>query len=311
MRTARRLTGFVFFFHAAVPYMSMCMTHPLVALVALYAGALGLKLLLLPAYRSTDFEVHRHWMALTAKLPFDNWYLDETSEWTLDYPPLFAWFERLLACGGERVEPQMLTLSAVPYVSAATVAYQRCSVIAFDLLLLGGAASLAVSLAPAATQRVKPRAAASHWRWLVPTALSFCDAGALLVDHVHFQYNGPMIGLLLLSCAALVRGRQLAAAALFAVLLNLKHLFLFAAPFFFSHLLAAHVLRRPAPRIAAAAAESAGAANCAGGGRGAVARFAALAALVLAVFGVSFGPFAAAGQLGAVLRRLFPFGRSL
>ena len=81
-----------------------------------------------------------------------------------------------------------------------------------------------------------------------------------------------MVGLLLLSVAELRAGRAVRGGVLFAVLLQLKHLFLFAAPLYFVFLLRSHVLAPP---------------DGARGAGAALARLAALGVPVAAVFALS------------------------
>lgn len=131
---------------------------------------------------------------------------------------------------------------------------------------------------------------------MCPSALSPCA-------DVHFQYNGFLLGIFLLSINALLRQEPLWGAFWFAVLLQFKHIFLYVAPVYFVYLLFHYCMRRDAHPGG-------------GGGGGPIrglhfGRLVQLACVVVCVFGAALGPFLWWGQGAQLLARLFPFQRGL
>ncbi|KAL6247368.1 glycosyl transferase [Rhinocladiella similis] len=245
--------------------------------------ATALKILLFPAYKSTDFEVHRNWLAITNSLPVKSWYYETTSEWTLDYPPAFAAFEWLLSLPARLIDPAMVLVQNLNYDSWETVCFQRSSVI-FTELLLVYALHRYIETSPLSTRRQ------SH-----AVALSILlSPGLLIIDHIHFQYNGFLYGVLILSIVLARRdSTMLYSGALFAVLLCLKHIYLYLAPAYFVYLARTYCLR-PKNMF-----------------RPQFMNIIKLGTTIVAIFGAAFGPFAAWGQLDQLKGRLFPFARGL
>lgn len=62
-----------------------------------------------------------------------------TSQWTLDYPPFFAYFEHLLSIPAYIVDPKITQLDNLEYEEWSVVAFQRTTVILTELLVLGSA----------------------------------------------------------------------------------------------------------------------------------------------------------------------------
>jgi alpha-1,3-glucosyltransferase len=118
--------------------------------------------------------------------------------------------------------------------------------------------------------------------------------GLLIIDHIHFQYNGFLYGILILSLVlARKRSTTLASGLLFATLLCFKHIYLYLAPAYFVFLLRAYCLGpKSIFHIQFGNALKLGVG-------------------VIAVFAAAFGPFAYWGQIPQLLSRLFPFSRGL
>lgn len=237
-----------------------------------------------PCSKSTDFEVHRNWLAITNSLPLSEWYYEDTSQWTLDYPPFFAYFEWLMSHVARLADPAMVRVFNLEHDSWQTVYFQRTTVIVTELLL-AYALQLFVESSP------RPSRRAAH-----AVALSvLLSPGLLIIDHIHFQYNGFMYGILVLSLVLARGGKDslLASGLVFAALLCFKHIYVYLAPAYFVFLLRAYCL---SPKSIFDIQLG----NCLELGGG-----------IVAIVAAAFGPFAALKQLPQMMSRLFPFARGL
>lgn len=245
------------------------------------------KLLFIPAYRSTDFEVHRNWLAIAYNLPIDKWYFEDSSEWTLDYPPLFAWFEYLLSIVASWFDAKMLILDNHYYASFKTILFQRLSVMITDIFFAYGVYRCSLVFK-------------KGWRsQVVLPILLLTNIGLLFVDHIHFQYNGMMYGFLLLSCANMFQINYLNAALWFLVLLNFKHIYLYIAPAYMVYLLRNYCVSTK--KVSLKFKDVLNSIS--------LKNTFFLGVTVISAFLITYLPFA--NQIKQVLSRLFPFKRGL
>lgn len=121
----------------------------------------------------------------------------------------------------------------------------------------------------------------------------------LLVDQIHFQYNGFLFGILLVSISHILKvkrinfthdiniflcnvfqGENYQGAFWFTVLLNFKHIYLYLAPAYFVYLLRHFCLKQNIKL--------------------ALERLSKLGIIVIGVSSISFGPFVFNGQIEQV-----------
>nr|CAD2189949.1 unnamed protein product [Meloidogyne enterolobii] len=263
----------------------------------IFGFVMSIKFMLINSYHSTDFEVHRNWMSIVYNLPLGHWYHSQISKWTLDYPPFFAYFEWVLAKLASLIDPNILTLGKEEYFSTSTLYFQRISVIMADFIYFLGCASVSssfVSTEWAVGEKFMARAK------LCLFTLLMLNPSLIILDNIHFQYNGFLYGFLLLSIGSIARGDFLKGALFYAILLNFKHLYLYYAPAFIIFYLSWYLYWE----------ESGG-------------RVFSLMAILVGIFSLSFGPFLIEGiaafnfkdgirsSIGQILSRLFPFKRGL
>ena len=239
---------------------------------------------------------------------------------TLDYPPGFAWFEYFLSnnfVARGLVEDEWLDERCLELLpdddnepSERCVRFQRWTVVLSDAVLFLGAYLFSNSFrALKVSKGVDANEAVILVFFLIIT-----NPGLLILDHIHFQYNGMLIGLLLCSMTCILRGSQtqqikghkweLFGSAFFAMLLSMKHLYMTLAPLYLVYLLRHHcfVTRREKTSSQTTLQFS-------------VSRFTMLAVITLICFLGPFVPFLTQknpiGQMKQILKRLFPFGRGV
>ncbi|WFD27067.1 dolichyl-P-Glc:Glc1Man9GlcNAc2-PP-dolichol alpha-1,3-glucosyltransferase [Malassezia nana] len=266
------------------------MDAPAWTVVALGAA---LKVLLWPAYHSTDMEVHRNWLAITHQLPLRDWYVNATSPWTLDYPPFFAYLSWLLSVPASWIDANIVRIDALDYTAWPCVAFMRATV-----LLTEGVLVLSVVLF---------LRTATHDSALCVLLVSvLLHPGLLIVDHIHFQYNGFLFGVLFLALWAARTGRPVWAALAFSSLLQFKHLYVYVAPAWTVYLLRNYLLPT---WPAGAPAWSAFLDRTVKLGTATLAPFAA--SIVPFILSAVHGDVTPSSVLQAIYARLFPFHRGL
>lgn len=202
------------------------------ALFKFWILSIFIKLLLVHGYRSTDFEVHRNWLSITYKLPLREWYYNTINIWTLDYPPLFAYFEYVLShitpktiIDDNCLELMSETVSGEFY-GPKTVFWQRFTVILSEFFLYLSLRSYSLL---------------DNTSFLVSSSI-LLNPGFFILDHVHFQYNGFLFGFFISSVIAVKQDKYLKSAFLFTISLCFKHIYLYLAPCYFVYLLRAYCL---------------------------------------------------------------------
>ncbi len=297
---------------------------PKYSLWNIWVAGFFLKLLLFTTYHSTDFDVHRNWLAITAKLPLSQWYFEKTSQWTLDYPPFFAYFEYALA----QLVPSSVArdgcLDIVPKgeYGLLTVFYQRLTVILSEGLLFivlqwyinssgsdsssistPAGRSLKAAAAAAATARSKSDSTIHKQKqkaFVVASSLAL-SPGFFIIDHIHFQYNGFLFAFIIASVVFARQQRYLLCGAAFAIALCFKHIFLYLAPAYGIFLLRAYCLDFNFSLTSTSSWQF----------RIKWGNLFKLGSLVVFIFAVAFGPFIYLNQVPQLLTRLFPFSRGL
>ena len=178
-----------------------------------------------------DYEAQRHWMEITTNLPLSQWYFHDLEWWGLDYPPLTAYHSWLLGKIGSIINPTWFELYTSRGTDDVTLkVFMRASVMLSDYLVYIPAVLIFV-------RRLSKIQGVNTWTSNIALAAILLQPGLILIDHIHFQYNTVMLGLVLASMSGLLAGRYMWSSVFFVAALGFKQMALYYAPVMFAYLL--------------------------------------------------------------------------
>lgn len=185
-----------------------------------------------------DYEAQRHWMELTTQLPISQWYFHDLEWWGLDYPPLTAYHSWVLGTIGGFINPSWFALRTSRGLDDYTLkVFMRATVIVSEYLVYVPAAVIFV-------RRLTKLQGISSWNAAIALTAILMQPGTILIDHVHFQYNTVMLGLVLASMSSILAGRYMWSCVFFVLALGFKQMALYYAPAVFAYLLGVCIFPR-------------------------------------------------------------------
>ncbi|KAI1639554.1 ALG6, ALG8 glycosyltransferase family-domain-containing protein [Biscogniauxia mediterranea] len=188
-----------------------------------------------------DYEAQRHWMEITTHLPISQWYFHDLEWWGLDYPPLTAYHSWLLGKIGSYIDPSWFALYTSRGSDDPTLkVFMRATVIVSEYLVYIPAAVIFV-------RRFSKLFGVAQWSASVALAAILMQPALILIDHVHFQYNTVMLGLVLASMSRMIAGSYMWASVFFVGALGFKQMALYYAPAVFAYLLGSCIFPRANP----------------------------------------------------------------
>ena len=130
-------------------------------------------------------------------------------------------------------------MSNLGYESDETIYFHRLSVIASEIILYCACHQFFSSNALYRNNLEDPTT--------ILFSLIVFNAGLILVDNIHFQYNGMLLGILIFVIAQAHRAQYLSMSSLFSLLVLSKHLFAPLSPLFAIYLIKSYCLEKSAP----------------------------------------------------------------